>query len=806
MRTPLVLLGALLLLSPALSAQTPAAPAPPPVERPAAAPDLAARAKAALAQTSGTLRVAGLEKPVTVLRDPWGIPHIYAATQADLFFAQGFTAAQDRLWQLEMWRRAAMGELAEVMGPAAVDRDRFARLLRYRGDLDAEYASYAPDAREIVGAFVRGVNAWIVEIGSDRSRWPVEFQLTGIAPEPWTPEVVLSRLAAWEVTSNAAREVQRAQLGAEIGWRRLQDLMPSDPPQDLAKEPGAGLSEGISAAVIALPESLRAPLAFPDGSNNWVVDGTLSATGKPLLANDPHRALRLPSLRYLVHLVGPGWNVIGAGEPALPGVAAGHNERIAFGFTVTGIDQQDVYVEELHPEDPTLYRHQGRWDKVRVERERIGVKGEAPREVELEFTVHGPVLHRDPERRRAYVLRWVGTEPGTAGYLASLSLNRARDWTTFRQALARWKVPSENLVYADVDGRVGWQVAGLAPVRRGWSGLLPVPGDGRFEWQGFLPASELPGALDPPARWIATANHNVLPPGYPHALAFDWGEPTRFRRIAEVLGAPGQKLTAADFERLQLDELSHPAREILAVLREVKGGGADLRPFVDLLTAWDGTLGRTSAAAALYELWIAKLAGRLAAPVPEALRPAMLRTLRPARLLALLSQPAQDWFGEDPRAGRDAALLASLGEAVAEAREKLGADPAAWRWGALHKATFAHPLSTTPERKALFDLPPMELGGDGTTVDVASGEGFAVSHGASYRQVIDLADWDRSTATSTPGQSGQPGSPHYGDLLESWAEGRYFPLLYSREAVEKAARERLVLEPEKPPSGAVRKR
>lgn len=798
MRRSSRLLGSLLLLlaPSALLAQTPA-PAPSPASP---ASDLAARARAALAQTSGTIRVAGLQKPVTVLRDTWGIPHIYAETQADLFFAQGFTAAQDRLWQLEMWRRAGVGELAEVTGPKALDRDRFARLLRYRGDLEAEYASYAPDAREIVEAFVRGVNAWIAEIGKDRARWPIEFQLTGIEPEPWTPAVVLSRVAAWEVTVNAGREVQRAQLGREIGWARLQEIFPTAPLRDLSKEPGAELvaAGGIGEAVTALPEALRAPLAFPDGSNNWVVDGTLTATGKPLLANDPHRALRLPSLRYLVHLVGPGWNVIGAGEPALPGVAAGHNEHIAFGFTVTGIDQQDVYVEEIHPEDAQLYRHQGKWQRMRVERERIGVKGEQPREVELEFTVHGPVIHRDPERRRAYVLRWVGSEPGTAGYLASLSLNRARAWSEFRKALARWKVPSENLVYADVEGNVGWQVAGLAPLRQGWSGLLPVPGDGRFEWQGFLPASQLPGALNPPSHFVATANHNILPPGYRHTLAFDWGEPTRFLRIAEVLGAPGKKFTAADFERLQLDELSRPAREIVAVLREVvqRGGvTGEQRPFVDLLTGWDATLGRDSAAAALYEVWIAKLATRLGAGVPESLRPVMLRGLRPARLVALLQQPTAEWFGKDPRPGRDAALLASLGEAVTELKAKLGADPAAWRWGALHQATFVHPLATTDERKALFNLPPMELGGDGTTVDVASGEGFAVGHGASYRQVIDLADWDRSSATSTPGQSGQPGSPHYGDLLEPWAEGRYFPLLFSREAVEKAAKQKLVLEP-----------
>lgn len=758
--------------------------------------DLAARAKYVLSQTSGTIRVSGLSRPVTVLRDPWGIPHIYAETQADLFFAQGFVAAQDRLWQLEMWRRAGMGEMAEVLGPEALDRDRFARLLRYRGDLEAEYASYAPDAKEIIESFVRGVNAWIE---ASRGRRPIEFQLTGIEPEPWTPEVVLSRVAAWEVTLNAGSEIQRAALGPEVGWDLVDEILPTDPPRPLAKEPQADLS-GIDRKVFALPRSLSEPLEFLDGSNNWVVDGALSATGKPLLANDPHRGLRLPSLRWLVHLVGPGWNVIGAGEPALPGVAAGHNDRMGFGFTVVGIDQQDLYVEKIHPRHPDLYQYQGRWERMRVERERITVRGKRrPEVVELKFTVHGPVIHEDRKRRRAVALRWVGSEPGTAGYLASLSLNRARSWPEFQKALERWKVPSENLLYADVDGNIGWQVAGLTPVRRGWSGLLPVPGDGRCEWEGFLPASELPGAFNPPSHFLATANHNILLPGYPHALAFSWAEPSRFNRLVEVLGAPGKKFTVADFERLQHDEVSRPAREIVKLLRDVEGVDAEHRPFVDLLTAWDGTVGRDSAAAALYEIWMAKLPAAIVGDrLPEEVRSVAEDYLGPAEMAALLREPSSRWFGSDARAGRDAAMLGSLRKAVAEAKEKLGADPAAWRWGALHKLSLRHPLATTEERKALFNLPPVELGGDGDTVNIRAGGRYEVQHGASFREVLDVADWDRSVATSVPGQSGQPGSPHYGDLLPLWAEGKYFPLLFSREAVEGAAKEKLILEPGEP--------
>jgi penicillin amidase len=752
--------------------------------------DLPARAKASLAQTSGTLRVAGLSRPVTVLRDRWGVPHIYAETQDDLFFAQGFVAAQDRLWQMEIWRRTGEGRLAEILGPEAVARDRFARLLRYRGDMNAEYASYAPDAKAILQAFVRGVNAFIEQ---SRDRLPVEFQLAGFRPEPWTPEVCLSRMAGFGMTINAGLEVLRAKMGQEIGWKLTDELIPTEPPRPLETQPRAGL-EGVDGKVMALPVAAGAPLRFQprDGSNNWVVDGSLSTTGKPLLANDPHRALTLPSLRSMVHLVGPGWNVIGAGEPALPGVAVGHNDRVAFGFTIAMIDQQDLYVEEVNPADPNQVRYKGRWEPMRIEREKIAVKGGAPVEVELKFTRHGPVIYEDRERHRAYALRWVGSEPGTAGYLAGLSLDRARNASEVRQALTRWKVPSENLVFADVEG-------GIAPVRKGWSGLLPVPGSGEYEWQGFLPASELPGAANPPGHFLATANHDILPPAYPHELGYDWGSPTRFLRISQVLGGGG-KFSVADFQRLQHDEVSLPARSLVRLLGEARGAGPELRPWVARLVEWNGTLEKDSAAAALYEIWTSLLGPAVfKARVPEKWLP--LAAQDRERMIALLQDPRPSWFGEDPRAGRDAVLLRTLDEAVAEARKRLGDDPKAWRWGALHKMAFHHVLATDPARKSLLDPAPVERGGDGDTVNVNMGGGFDVAHGASFREILDVADWDRSVAVNVPGQSGQPGSPHYTDLLPLWAEGRYFPLLFSRGKVEAESGERLVLEPAKGVSG-----
>jgi penicillin G amidase len=763
--------------------------------------DLAHRARAALAQTSGTIKVKGLQRPVNVLRDEWGIAHIFAGTQDDLFFAQGLVAAQDRLWQMDLWRRVGEGKLAEILGPDAIERDRFARLIRYRGDMRREYESYAPDARQIIEAFVRGVNAFI-EL--NRDRLPIEFQLTGITPEPWTPEVCLTRMAGYVMTRNASTEILRAQLAREFGKEFVDEWIETDPPLKIEIPEGLSL-EGIEAEVLASASAAGRPVSFnrqnpstnpPDGSNNWVIDGALSVTGKPILANDPHRAIALPSLRYLVHLVGPGWNVIGAGEPALPGVAAGHNERVGFGFTIVGIDQQDIYVEETNPSNPHEYRYRGKWEKMNIERELIKVKGEAaPREVELKFTVHGPVIYEDRSRRRAYALRWVGSEPGTAGYLASLSLNRARNWREFLQALERWKVPSENLVYADVDGNIGWVAAGMTPIRKGWSGLLPVPGaDGKYEWQGFLPLSELPQVYNPSKHFIATANHNILPPGYKRKLGYEWANPIRFRRIAEVLSNQKDKFTVQDFEKLQHDEVSLPGRELTALLREVNGAKDDLKPYAAMLANWDCVLARDSAAAALFEIWLSMLTPAVFKQhIPAKAWPLVASRISLLKTIGALKNPRPRWFGENARAGRDAALLKSLEEAVAETKSRLGSDASRWRWGSLHVAPFNHMLSSNPG--APLDLPAVGRGGDGNTVNNTSGNNFRQNHGASFREILDVSDWDRSMATSVPGQSGQPLSKHYGDLLPLWADGRYFPLLYSREKVEKMAKEKLTIEP-----------
>jgi penicillin amidase len=721
-------------------------------------------ARSSVSQLQGHIELAGLQEDVQILRDRWGVAHIYSQTEEDLFFAQGFVAAQDRLWQLETWRRVGEGRLSEIAGPIAFERDRLARLLKYRGDMEAEWSSYHPRAKAIVTAFVNGVNAFI-EHNSDNL--PVEFQLTGVTPDPWTPDVPLLRMAGLPMTRNATDEIELALAVLRLGLEEADRRDAPDPPHDLRVPRGLQLDqipvqvlETLSAGYAPLPriavlQEYREAGAQNDdpslaGSNNWVVSGSMTTTGMPILANDPHRRITLPSLRYLVHLNGPGWNVIGAGEPALPGVAIGHNERIAWGLTVVGIDQQDIFVERTNPDDRNEVWWRNRWEPLRVEVDTISVKGESPRIVELKFSRHGPIVYEDTVNNKAYAFRSVLAEPGTAGYLGSLRVDQAQNWEEYLGAMDHWLVPSENLIYGDVDGNIGWQAAGLTPIRCcGWVGRLPAPGTGGYDWRGFRPMSELPREFNPGRQFVATANHNIMPQGYDPPLGYNWSSPVRYERIREVLSS-GTEFTVEDFKALQHDVFSATALETLAPLAELTPGDARAERALGMLRSWDGLLEKERPEAALFEMW---------------------RSLAHRRV----------FDGETPKGVRDSLAEAALVEAVDSLESLQGNDWTDWRWGPMNVAEFRHPVT------ARFDLPAVERSGDRTTVNVSA------QSGASFREIIDLSNWDNSLAINVPGQSGQPESPHYRDLLELWANGEYFPLLYTREAVEEYTEHRLVL-------------
>ncbi|MBA4062434.1 MAG: hypothetical protein C0501_01770 [Isosphaera sp.] len=760
------------------------------------APDgLLEKAGRVLARTEGGLTLAGLKEPVEVLRDRWGVPHIYAKNTPDLFFAQGFVAAQDRLFQLDIWRRQAAGEMAEAFGPGFVEADAFARLVRYRGPMEPEWASYAPDAKEIAAAFTAGINAAVDQFGD---KLPVEFQLLGVAPKKWKPEDVLGRMSGVYMSQNFRTEVARARLVAAVGVEKARWLAPVDPARAYAPHLPAEDLKAVDGRVLAGYEAAVKAMGFAPAkteSNNWVVSGGRSASGKPLLASDPHRATALPSLRYLVHLNAPGWNVIGSGEPALPGVAIGHNDTIAWGFTIVGVDQADIYVEELDPKDPELYAAGGGRERMTVVRETIPVKGEKAREVELRYTRHGPVLFRDETRNRAYALKWVGHEPGGAAYLASLSVGRAKDRDEFLAALGRWKVPGLNFVYADVGGTVGWVAAAGTPVRPRHDGLLPVPGAGGFEWSGHLAVGDLPQSWNPKAGWLATANHNVIPDGYRHQIGYEFAAPYRFHRIRDRL-ASKDKWAVEDFRAVQHDNVSLPGLAVARLLKGVDLKDEDLTPYAKLLTGWDGRLGVDAEAGPLYAIWLRELQHGLYGPhVPKELLASAVSLGGLPTALAALENPDARWFGADPTAARDQLLRETFAAAVGKLKKLPEGQQR--RWGALHTATFEHPLGRLGAGVGTaLDVGPFERPGDGNTPNNARHDDrFRQVHGATYRHLLDLADWDRGLATSAPGQSGQPGSPHYADLAPLWAKGEYFPLAFTRPKVDEVTRHRLTLRP-----------
>lgn len=740
-------------------------------------------ANRSLSRIDGELEIPGLREPVEVIRDEWGIPHIYARNDDDLFFTQGYVMAQDRLWQMEMWRRWREGRLAEIFGPEALDYDRRTRLMMFRGPFDAEeWTSYHPDAERLFSAHARGVNAYIEQ---NRDNLPVEFQLTGVIPEPWTAETNLLRWAELSVPSvrgHAIHEMQLALDVARYGVEEANRRAAPDPWDDLQ------VPEGLDVSLITeeLLEAMRAgdddpfvagglpplevvepydalmsstglrtaqvspaPIAT-EGSNNWVMSADRSPTGVPIVANDPHRRIEMPALRYFVHLVAPGWNVIGGGEPPFVGVDAGNNERIAWGFTFAGTDMVDVYVEEMHPEDPNLIRWQDDWEPLRVIEEEIPVKDQSPERVELKFSRHGPVFYEDLQNRRAYAVRSVVQERGTAAYKGSFQLAQADSCADFFDRAMHWLIPSHSLICGDADGNIALQVTGLTPDRDGWNGRLPVPGTGAYEWRGFR--DDLPREFNPGRGYIATANNNVHPPGYEGRPVFYHSsrgvETSRIARLHQILGS-GKPLSVEDHMRIQLDAYSLAAERDIPAFQGWSSDDPEVEWARRLIADWDATLSRESTAAALYVRWNDEVEERARS-------------------------------SETPVTERRALIEQGLNAALERLTAELGPDRSEWRHGRIHASELPHMVASQ------FDLP---------TVERPGGFGAVNATGANFRRIIDLADLDRSVASNSPGQSAQPGSPFYGNLVENLGNGEYFPLLYTRGAVEERAAYRLMLQP-----------
>jgi penicillin amidase len=798
----------------------------------AAAPLLSANAQPAPAAASTAVRqevwkVAGLNAPADIVIDHWGIPHIFAASPRDAYFLQGYNAARDRLWQIDLWRKRGLGLLSKSLGPAYVEQDRAARLFLYRGDMDKEWAAYAPGAQGIVEAFVAGVNAYVGEVRSGAKPLPVEFKLTGSQPDLWKAEDVV-RIRSHALVSNVTSEVARAKVACAAGLeadrlrRKIEPvghkmvvpkgLNPCDVPADVLKDYFLG-TRAVDFDVLAGKQqrteiSPQVQLAqaiasqSEEGSNNWVVAPSRTATGRPILANDPHRTLGTPSLRYIVGLSAPGLDVIGAGEPALPGVSIGHNDDIAFGLTIFAIDQEDLYVYELKKGDPESYRYKSGWEKMKVVDDTIEVKGEAPRHIELRFTRHGPVLKVDGAANRAFAMRTVWSEPGLSGYFGSTWLMQAKSWEDFRAANKVWGAPPQNLIYADTRGNIGWGPSGKTPVRKTWDGLMPVPGDGRYEWAGFQ-ADKLPSSYNPPEGFFATANEMNLPEGYPNEdrrIGFEWTDRSRIDRIKEVLRAD-DKVTLADSMALQTDSVSSQSRRLTVLLAPLSSSDAQMKQALDLLKTWNHDETTDSVPAAIYEVWANKHLGKatVGAATPAAAR-ALVGSGHLEAVISYLEHP-DSALGGDPAARRDAILLDSLKAALAELKDRLGPDMATWTWGRLHHATFEPAIAVLadPQLRAQMTTGPLEVPGSASTPRAQSyrQSDFSVVSGASVRLVMDVGAWDNSVAMNSPGQSGDPMNAHYRDLFPLWAEGAYVPLRFTREAVDRDAETVLHLSPAK---------
>jgi penicillin amidase len=769
------------------------------------------------------LSVAGLDEPVEIIRDEWGINHIYAKNQKDLFFAQGYAAAKDRLFQFEVWRRQAIGTVAEILGERELKRDIGTRLFKFRGDMTTEMNYYHDDGDEIITAYTNGVNAYIEEILKTPEQLPIEFKLLNIQPEKWTPEVVISRHQG--LLGNIDEELQIGRAVAKIGAGKVKELAwfhPKDPNINLDPKLNKDLlshdilelyhayrqtvkfkAEDVipeyrksekALALLAMNESNNDSLSI--GSNNWVVRGELMEDGNTYMANDPHRRIAVPSLRYMAHLVAPGWNVIGGGEPEIPGISIGHNEYGAWGLTVFRTDGEDLYVYDLNPDNLDQYKYKDGWSDMNVITETIKVKGKDDVIVDFKYTQHGPVAYVDEENLKAYAVRCAWLEPGGSPYLASLRMDQAKTWEEFREACNYSHIPGENMIWADKAGNIGWQAVGIAPIRNNFSGLVPVPGDGSYEWDGYLPIIEKPNSFNPVQGFLSTANQNVTPDDYKHwnAISYSWSDPFRGDRVDEVLGA-GIKMNMEDMKALQVDYLSIPARILVPYLERIVFSG-NAEEAKDLVTNWDFKLNPDSVEAAIYVAWENEIKSSAKQFIPEEVK-GIINGIQMKRIVDWILTPDSK-FGEHPVFGRNLFLSDAFQAAISNLENTLGNDLTKWQYGQeKFKHTYmAHALGdmVDEETKSKLDLGPLPRGGNSYTPGSTGGNNRQ-SSGGSFRMIVNTGDWDAAIGTNGPGQSGDPDSPYYSNLFEPWAKDQYFPVYYSRKKIDSVAANTVVLKP-----------
>jgi penicillin amidase len=776
-----------------------------------------------------TLTMAGLHDRVTVRRDERGVPYIEAKNDDDLYFAQGFVTASDRLWQMDLLRRTEHGELAEVLGAgpnnAALDQDKQHRTLGFAQVVAEEFKQASPQARAVLEAYTRGVNAYIASL--DAKSLPPEFQILQYKPKVWTPEdsMLVGKLFAEALSSTWRLDVMRAGL-ASLDAEKRAWLMPEMSPLDVlvvgtdskdnkkrsATQPAIKPSESLSRetwVALAKDEELAAgALArvglYAEGlaaSNNWVVSGKHTANGKPMLANDPHLAATAPPIWHLVHLTAPGLRVAGVAAPGGPGVILGHNDRIAWGFTNVSPDVQDLYEEKFESADSQRYQTPAGWQAATVRHEEIKVRkgftDSATDTVKLDVitTRHGPIVFEKSNKR--YALRWTALDPKLNSPDSVYLLNRARNWKEFNVALRSFTAPMQNIVYADVAGHIGYRAAGVVPIRKTGDGSVPYDGstdDG--EWIDYIPLDKQPTLYDPPSGIIVTANQRIVGTSYPYFLTHSWAQPYRARRILTLLQQK-PKLTTDDYRRIQGDVYSIGyvsfAHEITKILRpHLTPADAGLSEFLNRLDRWDGQLKADAPLApVLAQMRIAFRGRILTAALGDDLVKSYQWSNFDTTIDRLLAEHPKEWLPKEFKSYAEL-LRACYTDGRAVLTKNLGPDESKWVWGEMVKVRFPHPIAGAPLVGLQFTIPPFPQSGTG-------GLAATVNVGAtvSMRLIADTGDWDKSQHGITLGESGIPSSPHWNDQLADWraVTPRVFP--FSEAAIAKATKETMVLEPGK---------
>jgi len=753
----------------------------------------------------GTVQIKGLEAEVKIYRDPWGVPHIYADTENDLFFAQGYVQAQDRLWQMELHRRMGSGTLSEVIGEATLEYDRFFRAVGLRRCAAASYQSLNPAMQGVLQSYCRGVNAFI---SANKDNLPLEFTILGFKPADWDPvdSLTVSELIAWELGKNWEVELTRGRLVQKLGEKEAGQLLAPYPqtnplvipPEMMASPLGKEVATGLHQESDCL------------GSNNWVVDGQKTVTGKPLLANDPHLSVMMPSIWYETGLHGAGFEVVGVSLPGCPLINIGRNRDISWGITNLPADTQDLFIEKLNPANELQYEYEGEWKDLQVIEEPIKVRGRGEAEkLQVRITRHGPLMDNVVKGlEQPLALQWTGY--GNSRLLESVyHLDKAGNWDEFRDALQYWDAPSQNIVYADKDGNIGYQSTGLIPIRKKGSGMVPVPGwTGDYDWTGNIPYKSLPSVLNPTTHFIATANNKVVSDNYSYFMTYDWSPPYRAQRITDLLKSK-DKLSVEDFRDIQADIYDIPASIFTPYALQVVPSTAQEKQALEILKKWDFQDRADDPAPAIYNVFYVKLLKNiLEDKLGEPLFNDYLRAMGGSGdvhaifMEGIMQDKDSAWFDDartPDRESRDDIVKKSLADALAELSGKYGSDPAKWRWGDIHSTWFRHVLGRVPGLDAVFSRGPFPASGSRYTVNVAAfdySDPYSVVAVPSYRQIIDWSDPDKSLAMHTTGQSGLAFSPHYSDMVSKWLNVEYHTMLFNRADVEAQKQAMLTLKPE----------